>query len=93
MKATPIYCRSTFSKNGHLDECGPISQCPSCRDKNEIKRLETEKQLLIDSGHDVNSKLRDELDRFIDENLKLRFMIDNGLGWDDLNGGHREDVT
>lgn len=26
------------------------------------------------------------------ENKKLRFMIDNGLGWEDMKGGNREDV-
>ena len=52
----------------------------------QIERLELDKKLLIQSANEANKGLRDEND-------KLRFMIDNGLGWEDLNGGNISDVS
>lgn len=78
------YCRQTFSRDGALRECGPTDQCQSCKDKTEINQLIKEKNQLIDTGHYANAALRAEIDDLRREIIKLRFMIDNGLSWEDL---------
>lgn len=55
------------------------------RASREIERLNLDKKLLIQCANESNKGLREE-------NEKLRFMIDNGLGWEDLKGGNSEDV-
>ncbi|CAH9012406.1 hypothetical protein VP191E371_P0042 [Vibrio phage 191E37-1] len=56
------------------------------RASKHIERLEVDKKLLIQSANEANKGLREE-------NEKLRFMINNGLGWDDLKGGSISDVS
>ena len=41
------------------------------------------------NSHD---QLTDENARLREENAKLKGMIDNGLGWEDMKGGNRSDV-